>query len=87
MSLVRMKIGSYVCVCPPTGLNQAARGATSQGLGEMQEEAQRESCPFGRLATKLGLPANCDIDLRRQEELEVRAAEGKKPTGSGSDGF
>lgn len=49
----------------------------------MQEEAQRESCPFGRLATKLGLPANCDIDLRRQEELEVKR--GKNPTGSGSE--
>lgn len=37
----------------------------------MQEEGQRESCPFERLAAKLGLPTNCDIDLRKQEELEV----------------
>lgn len=47
------------------GLSQDASRLTSK------EEDQRESCPFGRLATKLGLPANCDIDLRKQEELEV----------------
>lgn len=60
-----------MCLCPLTGLNQAARGTASQSHGEMQEEGQRESCPFDRLATKLGLPTNCDIDLRKQQELEV----------------
>lgn len=60
-------------LCPLTGLSKAARGTTSQSLGEMQQEGQRESCPFDRLATKLGLPTNCDIDLRKQEELEVTA--------------
>ena len=53
-----------------TGLNQAARGAASQSLCEVQEE-QKALCPFDKLATKLGLPTNCDIDLRRQDELEV----------------
>ncbi|XP_058486894.1 protein TASOR isoform X2 [Solea solea] len=51
-----------------TGLSRAARGSTSQ------EEEQKESCPFERLATKLGLPTNCDIDLRKQEELEEQTA-------------
>lgn len=50
-----------------TDLTQAARGLASQ-------EAPRETCPFDRLATKLGLPTNCDIDLRRQEEMEVTPA-------------
>ncbi len=58
-------------LCPLTGLNQAARGTANQNFCEVQEEEQRESCPFDRLATKLGLPTNCDIDLRKQEELEV----------------
>ncbi|XP_062264804.1 uncharacterized protein tasora isoform X1 [Platichthys flesus] len=51
-----------------TGLKQSARGLVSQ------EEEQRESSPFDRLATKLGLPTNCDIDLRKQEELEEQTA-------------
>nr|XP_019952270.1 PREDICTED: protein TASOR isoform X1 [Paralichthys olivaceus] len=51
-----------------TGLKQAAKGPVSQ------EEGQRESSPFDRLATKLGLPTNCDIDLRKQEELEEQTA-------------
>ncbi|XP_069025657.1 protein TASOR isoform X2 [Embiotoca jacksoni] len=54
-----------------TGLNQAARGGTNQSLSEAREEGLRESCPFDRLATKLGLPTSCDIDLRKQEELEM----------------
>ncbi len=58
-------------VCWLTGLNQAASGAPSPSLCEVQEEEQEEASPFGRLATRLGLPANCDIDLRKQEELEV----------------
>nr|XP_020466781.1 protein TASOR [Monopterus albus] len=57
-----------------TGLNQAATGAAGQNLGEVPEEQQRDSCPFDRLATRLGLPTNCDIDLRRQEELEEQTA-------------
>ncbi|XP_074493745.1 protein TASOR isoform X2 [Sebastes fasciatus] len=57
-----------------TGLNQAARGTANQSLCEVQEEGPRESCPFDRLATKLGLPTNCDIDLRKQEELEEQTA-------------
>lgn len=56
---------------PLIGLNQAARGTASQSVREVQEDGQRESCPFDRLATKLGLPTKCDIDLRKQEELEV----------------
>lgn len=54
-----------------TGLDQAARGITSQSFCEEELEEQRESCPFKQLATKLGLPTNCDVDLRKQEELEV----------------
>lgn len=54
-----------------TGLSQAARGTASQSLSEGQDDGQRESSPFDKLATKLGLPTNCDIDLRKQEELEV----------------
>ncbi|XP_035517685.1 protein TASOR [Morone saxatilis] len=57
-----------------TGLNQAARGTATQNVCEVQEEVHRESCPFERLATKLGLPTNCDIDLRKQEELEEQTA-------------
>ncbi|XP_062271989.1 uncharacterized protein tasora [Scomber scombrus] len=57
-----------------TGLNQAATGTANQSPSEVQEESQRESCPFDRLATKLGLPTNCDIDLRKQEELEEQTA-------------
>ncbi|XP_028285259.1 protein TASOR isoform X2 [Parambassis ranga] len=57
-----------------TGLDQAARGITNRSVCEEQLEEQRESCPFERLATKLGLPANCDIDLRKQEELEDQMA-------------
>ncbi|XP_047439664.1 protein TASOR isoform X2 [Mugil cephalus] len=57
-----------------TGLNLAARGLTNPSLSDMQEERQRESSPFDRLATKLGLPPNCDIDLRKQEELEEQTA-------------
>uniref|UniRef100_UPI0037E9AD00 protein TASOR n=1 Tax=Semicossyphus pulcher TaxID=241346 RepID=UPI0037E9AD00 len=57
-----------------TGLDQAARGMASQSPGEVQEAGQRESYPFDRLATKLGLPTNCDIDLRRQDELEEQTA-------------
>lgn len=54
-----------------TGLSQAARGTASQSPSEGQEDGQREMSPFDKLATKLGLPTNCDIDLRKQEELEV----------------
>lgn len=54
-----------------TDLNQAARGTTKRSVGEVREEGQRESSPLDRLATKLGLPPNCDIDLRKQQELEV----------------
>ncbi|XP_044066398.1 protein TASOR isoform X2 [Siniperca chuatsi] len=57
-----------------TGINKAARGTANQSLCEVQEEGQRESCPFDSLATKLGLPTNCDIDLRKQEELEEQTA-------------
>ncbi|KAM7401639.1 hypothetical protein PAMP_016936 [Pampus punctatissimus] len=67
-----------------TGLSQAARGTANQSPSEAQEEVKRESCPFDRLATKLGLPTNCDIDLRKQEELEtagsVSSLEGFSPS-------
>ncbi|KAM7006484.1 protein TASOR, partial [Tautogolabrus adspersus] len=56
------------------GLNQAARGTANQSPCEVQELGQGESYPFDRLATKLGLPTNCDIDLRRQDELEEQTA-------------
>ncbi|XP_041637621.1 protein TASOR-like [Cheilinus undulatus] len=57
-----------------TGLSQAARGIANQSPAEIQEESQGESFPFDRLATKLGLPTSCDIDLRRQDELEEQMA-------------
>lgn len=41
-------------------------------LSESQEEGQRQASPFDGLALKLGLPPHCDIDLRRQDELEVK---------------
>ncbi|XP_035796795.2 uncharacterized protein tasora isoform X2 [Amphiprion ocellaris] len=67
-----------------TGLTQAAEGTTSQNFCETPGEGQRESSPFDRLATKLGLPTNCDIDLRKQEELEmagsVSSLEGFSPS-------
>ncbi|KAM4588181.1 protein TASOR isoform 2-T2 [Odontesthes bonariensis] len=53
-----------------TGLIQTA----NQSFCEAKEERLRESSPFGKLATKLGLPTNCDIDLRKQEELEEQTA-------------
>ncbi|XP_055365092.1 protein TASOR [Betta splendens] len=67
-----------------TGLSQAASGVTTQSLGEGQDDGQRES-PFEKLATKLGLPTNCDIDLRRQEDLEeqtgsISSLEGFSPS-------
>ncbi|XP_056130188.1 uncharacterized protein LOC130107556 isoform X2 [Lampris incognitus] len=67
-------------------LNKAATGAGGQSLSEEQEEGQTESWPFDRLASKLGLPANCDVDLRKQEELEeqtvgsVSSLEGFSPS-------
>lgn len=53
----------------PAGLIHAVNRSPS----EEPEEGLKESSPFGRLAMKLGLPANCDIDLRKQEELEVKS--------------
>ncbi|KAM3621562.1 uncharacterized protein V6R79_012819 [Siganus canaliculatus] len=67
-----------------TGLSQAASGSANQSPGE--EERQREACPFDPLASKLGLPTSCDIDLRRQDELEeqttgsVSSLEGFSPS-------
>ncbi|KAF3690273.1 Protein TASOR [Channa argus] len=55
-----------------TGLCQAASGTAGQSLSEGQEEM--ESSPLDKLATRLGLPTNCDIDLRKQEELEEQTA-------------
>ncbi|XP_032369625.1 protein TASOR isoform X2 [Etheostoma spectabile] len=67
-----------------TGLAQDARGTANQSASEVQEEGQRESCPFDKLATKLGLPTNCDIDLRKQDELEtagsISSSEGFSPS-------
>ncbi|XP_033482081.1 protein TASOR isoform X2 [Epinephelus lanceolatus] len=57
-----------------TALTQAARGTANQSQFEVQEEVHRDSSPFDRLATKLGLPTNVDIDLRKQEELEEQTA-------------
>ncbi|XP_037534930.1 protein TASOR [Nematolebias whitei] len=50
---------------------------------EAQDGGLKESSPFGQLATKLGLPTNCDIDLRKQEELEEQTA----ASVSSSEGF
>lgn len=60
-----------IMICELTGLKQAARGAASQSPGQVQAEVQREPSPFDGLAAKMGLPTNCDIDLRKQEDLEV----------------
>lgn len=48
--------------------------AANRSPSEDPEEVPKDSSPFGRLAVKLGLPANCDIDLRKQEELEEQTA-------------
>ncbi|XP_041835698.1 protein TASOR isoform X2 [Melanotaenia boesemani] len=48
--------------------------AANQSHTETKEEGPKESNLLGRLAAKLGLPANCDIDLRTQEELEEQTA-------------
>ncbi|XP_036007474.1 uncharacterized protein LOC105938223 isoform X1 [Fundulus heteroclitus] len=48
--------------------------AANQNSSESPEEGPKESSPFGRLAMKLGLPAHCDVDLRKQEELEEQTA-------------
>ncbi|XP_063767173.1 protein TASOR [Eleginops maclovinus] len=72
------------------GLTQAARGMSNQS--EVQEAAQKTSWPFDRLAIKLGLPTNCDIDLRDQEELEdqtigsVSSSEGFSPGSHSGEG-
>lgn len=66
-------------LCDLTGLKQAARGSASQSPGQVQAEVQREPSPFDGLAAKMGLPTNCDIDLRRQEDLEVYS-DGDMPT-------
>ncbi|XP_068171229.1 protein TASOR-like [Antennarius striatus] len=72
-----------------TGLSRAARGKISPTVGEEREGGQ--SSPFDKLATKLGLPAHCDIDLRRQEELEelttgsVSSLEGFSPSSHSGD--
>uniref|UniRef100_A0A8C6TNS8 TASOR pseudo-PARP domain-containing protein n=1 Tax=Neogobius melanostomus TaxID=47308 RepID=A0A8C6TNS8_9GOBI len=47
-------------------LNNLNQKATSQP----PEPEPKESSPFDQLAIKLGLPTNCDIDLRRQEDFE-----------------
>ncbi|XP_028303703.1 protein TASOR isoform X2 [Gouania willdenowi] len=57
-----------------TGLNQTASGAANHSNREAPEAEPKESSPFERLATKLGLPTHCDIDLRKQEELEEQTA-------------
>ncbi|KAK7899418.1 hypothetical protein WMY93_020271 [Mugilogobius chulae] len=51
-----------------TSLNQKA---TNQSTPDPWEAGQKESSPFDRLALKLGLPTNCDIDLRKHEDIEV----------------
>ncbi|XP_038135626.1 protein TASOR isoform X2 [Cyprinodon tularosa] len=48
--------------------------SASRSPSEELDEGLKESSPFGRLAVKLGLPANCDVDLRKQEELEEQTA-------------
>ncbi|KAM9365564.1 protein TASOR-like [Pholidichthys leucotaenia] len=52
-----------------TGLHKAA----NQTFNEAEEEP-RDSYPFDKLASKLGLPTHCDIDLRKQDELEEQTA-------------
>ncbi|KAF3856754.1 hypothetical protein F7725_017477 [Dissostichus mawsoni] len=72
------------------GLTQAARGTSNQS--EVQEAVQKTSWPFDRLATKLGLPTSCDIDLRDQEELEeqtigsISSSEGFSPGSHSGEG-
>nr|XP_057910663.1 protein TASOR isoform X2 [Doryrhamphus excisus] len=70
-----------------TGLKHAARGVATRAHSGGTEEMQGESSPFDRLAAKLGLPTNCDIDLRKQDDLEdqtagsVSSLEGFSPSG------
>ncbi|XP_061147567.1 protein TASOR isoform X2 [Syngnathus typhle] len=71
-----------------TGLKQAARVAPQRThSANGSEEGRAESSPFERLAAKMGLPANRDIDLRKQDELEmagsVSSLEGFSPGGEG----
>ncbi|XP_077428923.1 protein TASOR [Vanacampus margaritifer] len=71
------------------GLKQAARAAPPprSRSSDAPEEGRAESSPFDRLAAKMGLPANRDIDLRKQDELEeqtlgsVSSLEGFSPNG------
>uniref|UniRef100_A0A096MI57 Uncharacterized protein n=1 Tax=Poecilia formosa TaxID=48698 RepID=A0A096MI57_POEFO len=58
-------VDSILCVVAAGLIN-----AANQNPSEAIEDVLKESSPFGRLAMKLGLPTNCDIDLRKQEELE-----------------
>ncbi|XP_055014928.1 protein TASOR-like isoform X3 [Boleophthalmus pectinirostris] len=50
-----------------TSLNQKA---TNQSTSDPRQAGPKESSPFDRLALKLGLPTNCDIDLRKQDDFE-----------------
>ncbi|XP_077386782.1 protein TASOR-like [Festucalex cinctus] len=69
------------------GLRQAARAPARSHSSAAPEDGQAESSPFDRLAAKMGLPANRDIDLRKQDELEEQTAgsvsslEGFSPNG------
>ena len=49
-------------------------GTAIQSPPEEQGEGESDPWTFDRLATRLQLPTNCDIDLRTQEELEVTIA-------------
>ncbi|XP_055080704.1 protein TASOR isoform X2 [Periophthalmus magnuspinnatus] len=65
-----------------TSLNQTA---TNQNTSDPREAGPKESSPFDRLALKLGLPTNCDIDLRKHDDFEggsVSSQEGFSPVSS-----
>ncbi|KAM8867280.1 protein TASOR-like isoform 1-T1 [Synchiropus picturatus] len=56
-------------------LKRSASEALSENSDELQEEERIEAFPFNKIALKLGLPTNCDIDLRKQDELEDQMAD------------
>lgn len=56
----------------PPGLKHTARNTAQRSHSDKATaEGQSELSPFDRLAAKMGLPANRDIDLRKQDDLEV----------------
>ncbi|KAM6979745.1 protein TASOR-like [Aplochiton taeniatus] len=83
-------------LCLLNGLKQSAMGGANQSMSEEEEAGQSETWAFDRLADRLGLPPNRDIDLRKrslsaEDELEeqmsgsMSSLEGFSPSSHSGD--